>query len=99
MEVVIDDRLPTRDGHLIYLHSNCKYEFWPALFEKAYAKLNGSYKALDGGILLDAAVDFTGGIPECIDMTNLAISYQALFYILQKSYHCGAFMGASLPVS
>ncbi|TRY78842.1 hypothetical protein TCAL_08973 [Tigriopus californicus] len=95
-EVVIDDRLPTLNGKLIYLTSSVKNEFWSALLEKAYAKLYGSYKALTGGLTVDAAVDFTGGIPERLEVKDFEKDPQILFSIMSKADAGGAFMGCAL---
>jgi len=83
LEVVVDDRLPTRNGKLIYLRGREQNEFWSPLLEKAYAKLHGSYAALDGGLSIHAAVDFTGGIPKIIDLTNNLQEPRALFHLLK----------------
>ena len=50
-EVIIDDKLPILKGKHIYAHCADPTEFWVALIEKAFAKLCGSYEAIEGVIV------------------------------------------------
>lgn len=44
---------------------------WVALFEKAYAKLLGSYQKLNGGNTSEAMVELTGGVSEKLNLKVL----------------------------
>ncbi|XP_020500280.1 calpain-1 catalytic subunit [Labrus bergylta] len=94
VDVVIDDKLPTIDGRLIFVHSTDPTEFWPALLEKAYAKVCGSYADMNAGTPAEAMVDFTGGVHVCV---QLADPPHNLWELMCRAGQSKSLMGCGTP--
>ncbi|KAF0044605.1 hypothetical protein F2P81_003763 [Scophthalmus maximus] len=94
VDVVIDDKLPTIGGRLIFVHSKDQNEFWPALLEKAYAKVCGSYSDMRSGTPAEAMMDFTGGVHLGI---NLADPPPDLWELMFRAGNSVTLMGCGTP--
>ncbi|CAG9837676.1 unnamed protein product [Diabrotica balteata] len=96
IDVVIDDRLPTIDGKLIFTKTKFSNVFWTPLLEKAYAKLYGSYQNIEGGFISEALEDFTGGLNErYLDLANISKD-QDLFKMMLISFMRKSYMGCGI---
>ncbi|XP_063764863.1 calpain-1 catalytic subunit-like isoform X1 [Eleginops maclovinus] len=94
VDVVIDDKLPTIDGRLLFVRSKNPTEFWPALLEKAYAKVCGSYSDMNAGTPSEAMVDFTGGVHMNIDLTEPPAN---LWELMCRADQSKSLMGCGTP--
>ncbi|KAJ7531630.1 hypothetical protein O6H91_14G051800 [Diphasiastrum complanatum] len=100
--VVVDDWIPCEAaGKPAFATSRKKNELWVSILEKAYAKLHGSFEALEGGHVQDALVDLTGGAGEEIDMTSpqtqLDVASGRLWSQLLRFKQEGFLLGAGSP--
>lgn len=100
-EVIVDDLLPTvhenGQDNLIFVNSTDRMEFWPALMEKAYAKLYGSYEALKGGWMSDSLTDLTGGVSEVYVLRGKRANYPPnLVNIVLKALEHHALIGSGI---
>ncbi|XP_075999193.1 calpain-12 isoform X1 [Genypterus blacodes] len=97
VEVVVDDRLPVRQGHLLFSYSHTRNEYWSALVEKAYAKLTGSYGSLKGGNISEGMEDFTGGIAYSLPVPSRTtrVLWRSLTAALSRGSLLSSFIQAS----
>ncbi|ROL48531.1 Calpain-14 [Anabarilius grahami] len=94
VDVVIDDKLPTIDGRLVFVQSKTPNEFWPALLEKAYAKVCGSYADMDAGNISEAIMDFTGGPHMTIKLSEAS---DKLWDAMRRASQSESLMGCGTP--
>ncbi|ROT83440.1 putative calpain-A-like isoform X5 [Penaeus vannamei] len=100
VDVVVDDRLPVVCGAILcFTSSRDDDEFWSALLEKAYAKLHGSYGALDTGKSYEATEDLTGGVTERFLLRREDLLTQPppnLFSVVAKARQRGSLVTCSI---
>lgn len=99
--IIVDTRIPYNAQAKTPLYGHCAdpNEFWVPLIEKAYAKLHGSYEALQGGSMSESLVDLTGGASEKFNLrapeVAELIENQVFWKDLKKYHQQGFLIGCS----
>ena len=60
LTIMIDDKLPSTTNSSLVFAKAVDNVFWPALLEKAYAKIHGSYESIKSGHSSEVLRDLTG---------------------------------------
>lgn len=96
IEVATDTRVPCEAGRAMYGASIDPNEMWIPLLEKAYAKLHRSYEVLNGGNIMEALIDCTGGSVRKVNLhLEKSISWDACMqYFMRQSVLCCQFKNA-----
>ncbi|KAJ3444064.1 calpain [Anaeramoeba flamelloides] len=104
-KIIVDDYLPCgSNGRPIFARSKNNDELWVQIIEKAYAKMFGSYEAIEGGFVHLCLVNLTGGMGELFQMNKeenvqevndgrlwqKLLQYQNAGYLLGAGSHAGS---------
>ncbi|KAL1504086.1 hypothetical protein AB1Y20_010496 [Prymnesium parvum] len=77
----------------LFASSNGDREAWLMVVEKAFAKLHGTYAALEGGAVASALALLTGGVPSTLTLRDAKgharVPPHALLRLLQAALHSG----------
>ncbi|KAG8461989.1 hypothetical protein KFE25_014008 [Diacronema lutheri] len=103
VQVTVDTLIPCgADRRPVFARCHDERELWALYLEKAYAKLHGSYRAIEGGSLTAALVDLTGGFAAEIDLRTPATAAELesgrLWQRLMRYQKLGYLMGAAVSV-
>ena len=98
-DVVIDDYLPFNKKTI---QPWCSWnrqepnEFWVPLIEKAYAKINGGYRNLNGGAPIEAFTDLTAGVEQRFKLNESIKEHKQFFHFLIDSFKHSCLMACSI---
>eukprot|EP01065_Artemidia_motanka_P026640 TRINITY_DN3180_c0_g1_i10.p1 TRINITY_DN3180_c0_g1~~TRINITY_DN3180_c0_g1_i10.p1 ORF type:complete len:871 (+),score=193.33 TRINITY_DN3180_c0_g1_i10:267-2879(+) len=95
--VFVDDHLPVVDwGALAFAQTKGCNQLWPSLVEKAFAKLHGSYAAIESGNASEAFAALTGAPCESIDLSPSAdLDTDVVWSRMISSLECGSLLAAA----
>uniref|UniRef100_A0A6B2KYH0 Calpain catalytic domain-containing protein n=1 Tax=Arcella intermedia TaxID=1963864 RepID=A0A6B2KYH0_9EUKA len=94
--VVTDDRIPCgANGRPAFACCRDKNELWVPVLEKCYAKVHGSFEAIESGSIADGLVDLTGESSETLDIKKEDTLWNMLKFAIDEGYVMGC--AASAP--